>query len=112
MNGYEMIRLFCYTISAPLLLYLALAFMRSHRYAPATFYLSISFLFAWFVFEASLTATGTNTRDIRFFATPVVVIAAGSVMAMVAQQVDLQYKLRRWRSREWQSKSSTQQDAG
>lgn len=99
MNGYEMTRLLCYTISAPTLLYLALAQWRSRRYAQATFYLSISFLFAWFVFEASVASSGASTREMRFLATPFVVVAMVSVVAMAAQQADARRKLAAWKGR-------------
>lgn len=99
MNGYEVIRLLCYTISAPTLLYLALAQWRSRRYAQAMFYLSISFLFAWFVFEASVTSSGASTREIRFLATPFVVAATVSVVMMAAKQADLRRKLAAWKGR-------------
>lgn len=99
MNGYEMTRMFCYAISAPTLLYLALALIRSHRYAQATFYLAISFLFAWFVFEAWLTSTGVNTREMRLLATPLVVVATGAIALMAAQQANIwrKFERRQWR---------------
>lgn len=94
-----MIRLLCYTISAPTLLYLALAQWRSRRYAQAMFYLSISFLFAWFVFEGSVTSSGASTREIRYLATPFVVAATVSVVAMAAKQADLRRKMAAWKAR-------------
>ncbi len=82
MTHWELTRLLCYTVTAPVLLYLALAMARNRLYAQACFYLAISLLFAWFLFEVTLIGAGVNTREIRFMATPIVFMAMVSVVWM------------------------------
>lgn len=80
MTHWELTRLVCYTVSAPVLLYLALAMMRNRLYAQACFYLATSLLFTWFLFEVTLIGAGVNTRELRFVATPLVMMSAVSAV--------------------------------
>lgn len=75
MSHWELMRLTCYTVAAPVLLYLALAMARNRLYAQACFYLAVSLLFTWFLFEVTLIGAGVDTREMRFVATPLVVMA-------------------------------------
>lgn len=84
MTHWELTRLLCYTVAAPVLLYLALAMARNRLYAQACFYLAISLLFTWFLFEVTMIGAGVNTREMRFLATPFVVMAALSAVWMAA----------------------------
>lgn len=90
MTHWEWTRLVCYTVAAPTLLYLALAMARNRLYAQAVFYLAVSLLFAWFLFEVTLIGAGINTREMRYMATPLVVMATISAVWMVVN-------LLRWR---------------
>lgn len=80
MTTWELTRLACYTVAAPVLLYLALSMARNRRYAQACFYLAVSLLFAWFLFEVTLIGAGVNTRELRFIATPLVIVITISAL--------------------------------
>ena len=92
MNHWEITRLICYAVAAPARLYLALAMLRNHLYSQGVFYLSISLLFGWFVFETTLASTGVSTRAYRFVATPAVVAAGISAVWMVWQMLSWRRK--------------------
>lgn len=89
MTHWEITRLVCYTVAAPTLLWLSLAMARNRLYAQACFYLAISLLFAWFLFEVTMIGAGVNTRDMRFLATPLVAIAACSAVWMAINLLQL-----------------------
>lgn len=83
MTHWELTRLVCYTVAAPVLLYLSLAMARNRLYAQGCFYLAMSLLFAWFLLEVTLISADVNTREMRFMATPLVVLATGSAVWML-----------------------------
>jgi len=83
MSHWEITRLVCYTVAAPLLLYIALRMARSRQLAYATFFVSISLLFMWYMVEVTLLSSGINTREYRIIATPLVVAATTASLWMV-----------------------------
>ncbi len=83
MSHWELTRLLCYTIAAPMLFYMALRMARSRQPAYALFFASISLLFVWYMVEVTLLSSGINTREYRPLATPLVVMAALSSLWMV-----------------------------
>ena len=83
MSHWELTRLLCYTVAAPMLFYMALRMARSRQPAYALFFASISLLFVWYMVEVTLLSRGINTREYRPLATPLVVMAALSSLWMV-----------------------------
>ena len=73
----------CYVVAAPAALYLALLLARNRFYSWACFFGSLSMLFAWYVVELTIAATGTNTSEYRIIGTPLVLIGTVSLVWMV-----------------------------
>ena len=73
MTIYEFVRMCCYTVGAPTLLYLALYAARQRLYAQMTFYTSLSLLFVWYMVEITIATTGINTREYRIIGTPMAI---------------------------------------
>lgn len=100
MSAWEITRLACYTISAPLLLWIALGMMRSRMHAQGLFLLSISLLFFWYMVDVTMVSNGTSTRETRDMATALVVMATSGVVWMSIKHYQWQRRERRtWRSR-------------
>ena len=101
MTSWEVVRMVCYTASAPALLYLALAAGRQRQYARASFDAALSLLFVWYMVEISIASSGINTRQYRVIGTPMVVTIAISAVWMVAdlwRQRGVRWQFwRRWR---------------
>jgi hypothetical protein len=93
MTIWEILRMGCYTIAAPSLLYLALWMGRQRLYAQMCFYASLSLLFIWYMVEITIAATGINTREYRVIGTPMVVSATISAVWMAMNLV----RARMWR---------------
>lgn len=100
MTLFEVTRLACYTISAPLLLWIALGMIRSRMHAQGLFLLSISLLFFWYMVDVTMVSNGTSTRETRNTATALVVMATGGVVWMAIKHYQWQRRGRRiWRSK-------------
>ncbi len=82
MNHWELTRMVCYSVAAPALLYVALFDLRNRMFASGIFYLAISLLFCWYLFDLTLVAAGVNEREIRWIATPITIVAAGAALWM------------------------------
>ena len=91
MTHWEILRLGCYVISVPALFYLALHNGRNGSAWYALFFGSQALLFAWYVVEITIAATGVNTREYRVIGTPMVVLTTVAAMGIV-------WHLRRTRS--------------
>lgn len=90
MTAWEILRMICYTIAAPALLYLALWMARQHLYAQMCFYASLSLIFIWYMVEITLASTGINTREYRVIGTPMVVISTISAVWMAMNVLRVQ----------------------
>ena len=91
MTWIEIVRVACYVLASPALLFLAIHTAQHKVFAVALFYGSISLLFAWYVIEITLASTGLNTREYRVIGTPFVLSATVGVLWIVA---DLFHHLR------------------
>lgn len=87
MTIWEIIRMICYVISAPTLLYLALVTGRRRMYAQTALCASWSILYIWYMVEITIAATGVNTREYRVIGTPMVVAATISAVWMAVNSV-------------------------
>lgn len=85
MNPFDAIRMISYTIITPSLIIIAASIYRSGMRRPAAMCLFLAMFFAWLLFEATLTSTGTNTRELRAWATPITVLIAISAVATILQ---------------------------
>lgn len=94
MSHWEITRLVCYTIAAPLLLYMALRMARSRQLAYALFFFSISMLFTWYMVEVTLLSSGLDTRQYRIIATPLVVMATMASAWMVFDMRRYHWRMR------------------
>ncbi len=65
-----------YSLAAPALLYVAIFHLRNRMYASGLFYLAISLLFCWYLFDLTLVSAGVEERELRWVATPLTVAAA------------------------------------
>ena len=83
MTIWEVIRMFCYVLMAPSLLYLALYNARTHNHWCALLYGSMALLFTWYVIEISLASTGVNTREYRIIGTPMILAMTAAVLGLV-----------------------------
>lgn len=72
----------CYAVAAPALLYVALFNLRNRMFAHGLFFMAISLLFCWYLFDITLIAAGVEERDMRWIATPLTVLAAGAAVRM------------------------------
>ncbi|MBP8293747.1 MAG: hypothetical protein KAX65_13310 [Caldilineaceae bacterium] len=99
MTHWEITRLVCYTISAPLLLWLALGLLRDHARALGLFMLSICLLFTWYMVDVTLVSSGASTRDTRNFATLLVVMATIGTIWMAVERYQWRRKRSIWRSK-------------
>lgn len=93
MTIYEIIRMLCYTIAAPTLLYLTFVMARQRLYAQMCFYGSLMLLFVWYMFEITLASTGVNTREYRVVGTPMVIVSTVSAVWMAGKLIAAR---RRW----------------
>lgn len=98
MTIWEAVRMVCYVILAPTMLYLTLWMARQHLYAQMCLYASLSLLFGWYMVEITISATGINTREYRVIGTPMVVVATISAVWMVVNVVRVRTVRRRARS--------------
>lgn len=89
----------CYAAGAPALLYLALFALRNRRVAAGLFYLSISLLFCWYLFDLTLISAGINEREIRWIATPLTVMAALSAVWMAVSAARVCYRIKELKER-------------
>lgn len=87
----ELLRMTCYAIGAPVLLYLALSAWRNRLFPEALLYVSLSALFLWYIVEITIAGTGVNTREYRVVGTPL-------VMACTVAAVWMAVRLVRWPS--------------
>lgn len=85
MTHWEITRMVCYSLAAPSLLYLALFMLRNRSWAAGVFYLSVSLLFLWYLFDLTMVAAGVNEREMRWLATPLTVAAAVSAVWMALE---------------------------
>ena len=100
MTWNEIVRLACYTIGAPLLLWMALGMMRSRMHAQGLFLLSISLLFVWYMVDVTMVSAGASTRETRNAATMLTVMATSGVVWMAIKHYKWQSRERRtWRSK-------------
>lgn len=83
MTHWEILRLACYVIVVPALLYLTLHNGRRRAYAYAAFFGSQTLLFAWYVVEITIASTGVNTREYRVIGTPMIVIMTAAIVVIV-----------------------------
>lgn len=83
MTHWELLRLACYVVMAPALLYLTLYHARMRDVWLALLYGSMAVLVTWYVMEISLASTGVNTREYRVFGTPMVVGMTVAVLGLV-----------------------------
>ena len=100
MTHWEITRLICYTISAPLLLWLALGMLRDRARALGLFLLSICLLFTWYMVDVTLVSSGASTRETRNLATLLVVMATVGTIWMAVER----YQWRRRVKGIWRSK--------
>jgi hypothetical protein len=100
MTHWEITRLVCYTISAPLLLWLALGLLRDRAQALGLFLLSIYLLFSWYMVDVTLVSSGASTRETRNLATLLVVMATIGTVWMAVER----YQWRRRARNLWRSK--------
>lgn len=100
MTHWEITRLVCYTISAPLLLWLALGLLRDRARASGLFLLSICLLFSWYMVDVTLVSSGASTRETRNLATLLVVMATIGTVWMAVER----YQWRRRARNLWRSK--------
>ncbi len=100
MTHWEITRLICYTISAPLLLWLALGMLRDRARALGLFLLSICLLFTWYMVDVTLVSSGASTRETRNLATLLVVMATVGTIWMAVER----YQWRRRAKGIWRSK--------
>ena len=100
MTVFEFVRLAGYTISAPLLLWIALGMARSRMHAQALFLLSICLLFCWYMVDVTMVSAGTSTRETRNTATLLVVMATCGAVWMAIKH----YQWRRKGQHAWHSK--------
>lgn len=82
MTHWEIVRLSCYVLSAPALLYLALHHAHARQFAYALFYGVLAMLFAWYVLEITIASTGINTREYRVIGTPMVMAITAALLAI------------------------------
>ena len=69
-----------YSLAAPALLYVAIFHLRNRMYASGLFYLAISLLFCWYLFDLTLVSAGVEERELRWVATPFTVAASGAAL--------------------------------
>lgn len=76
MTIWEIVRMICYVVAAPALLYKALSMMHEHRYGGAVLRLFLALLFVWYMVEITMIGHGVNTRDYRIIGTPMIIVIA------------------------------------
>lgn len=91
----------CYAAGAPALLYLSLFAFRNRRVASGIFYLSISLLFCWYLFDLALISAGIEEREIRWIATPITIAAALSAVTMAISAARVCHHVRNLRRRNY-----------
>ncbi len=84
MTFWEIVRMVCYVVGAPALLYLALWLTRHRLYVAALGVGALSALFVWYTVEITIAATGLNTREYRVIGTPMVLMITVSAVLLVA----------------------------
>lgn len=94
MTIWELIRLICYTISVPVLMWLALGLLRARTRALGLFILSICLLFAWYMVDVTLVSSGASTRETRNLATLLVIMATIGTIWMAVERYQSHRKAR------------------
>lgn len=92
MSAAEWIRILCYTVTTPLLLYLALWALRERLYPQMLIYGSLSLNFVWYMIELSIASTGANTRELRIINTPMIIMLTVGAIWMATNI----YRLRKY----------------
>lgn len=84
MTIWEIVRMICYVIAAPALLYLALWLAHYRMHVAAVGLGALSALFVWYMIEITLASSGVNTREYRVIGTPMIVIITIAAVMLVA----------------------------
>lgn len=84
MSTWEIVRMACYVVSVPTLLYLTLHSIHNRSYSFSALYGGLAMLLSWYVVEITIASTGINTREYRVIGTPLVIVIAASLLSIAS----------------------------